>query len=170
MGKALFFLTIYVLLIGCQKKDPHPELLDRIYADMKSELANAEAQVVESEKKVSEMEKEMKDARPQSGDFKRYQKYFFQHQNSLVKYKQQVIYWKIRIAQRKSAAQAEYSKAFDEKKPWPDQKVYQEYLSRKKLRLAKIEWDIKQRLADSKAPRGPAGSGAPGTSTEAPAH
>ncbi|MFN7906369.1 MAG: hypothetical protein ACK5P5_14405 [Pseudobdellovibrionaceae bacterium] len=141
---------ILVLCAGCNKKEPNPELKDRIYLDMKSELSNAEAQVIEYEKKVAEMAKEMAAAKPQTGEFKKYQKYFFRDQNSLSKYKQQITYWKIRIAQRKTAVQSEYSKAFESNQEWPNQKEYQEYFYRKKLRLAKIEWDIKQRIANSK--------------------
>jgi hypothetical protein len=170
MIRILFALALSLSMASCQKKDPHPELLDPIYSDMKAELANAETQVVEVEKKVLEMEKEMKNARPQSGDYRKYQKYFFQNQNSLVKYKQQVLYWKIRIAQRKSAVHAEYSKAFEEGKPWPDQKVYQEYLSRKKLRVAKLNWDTKQRLSDSQSPREPSGASAGGEAASKSAH
>ena len=160
----IIFIPILLLSLGCKKQDPNPELQDKIYQDLKAELVNTEAQIAEFEKKVAEMEKEMQNSKPQTGDFKRYQKYYYQYQNNLSRFKQQAIYWKIRIAQRKSAVQVEYSRAFEAQKPWPDPKEYDEYLARKKLRLAKIEWDIKQRISESKTGRNPAadsGHGAP---------
>lgn len=155
----ILFPIFLLFSFGCQKPDPNPELSDKIYSDMKAELANAEVQIAELEKKRDEMEKDMKNARPQTGDYKRAQKYYFQYLNSLNKYKQQVLYWKIRIAQRKSFTQAEYLKAFEKKQPWPDPKEYDAYMGRKKLRLAKIEWDYKQRITQSKESRQPAGQG-----------
>lgn len=154
----LIFISFLIFSLGCKQKDPNPELQDKIYQDLKAELVNAETQLAEFQKKVSEMEKEMRNSRPQTGDFKRYQKYYFQYQNNVSRYRQQIVYWKIRIVQRKSFVQIEYSKAFESQKQWPDPKEYDEYLARKRLRLAKIEWDIKQRISESKSGRAPAGA------------
>lgn len=161
----LWILLSFILLVGCDKKDPQPELKDPIYQDMLAQKSAAERGLADAEKSLEEKRNDLKGAEPQTGKISLFQKRVFEAEKVSETFRQQIKYWTIRIRERALFARRSYSQAFSEKKPWPDPNEYSTYLSEKKLRLAKIEWDAKQRLEDYKSsikkPAAAAGHGAP---------
>ncbi len=145
------FLIFSVFLLGCEKREPTPELKDPIYLDIRTQQGLAEKAVAASNAKIAELKGELSAALPQTGQIKLLQRRIFQFEKERDIYQQQVKYWIIRLEDRAKQARIDYNKAYVDKKPWPNPKEYEVYLSEKKLRLAKIEWDAKQRLEDYKS-------------------
>lgn len=148
----LICLSIFcTLLISCEKPDPMPEARDPIYQDMLAQLSMAEKNLQDAEKKKLDQEKELSIAKPQTGEYKRAQARLYEASHAVDIMKQQTKYWKIRILERRKTTRLKYLRAYKDKKPWPDPSEYSEYLAEGRLRKAKLNWDVKQRIADSGA-------------------
>ena len=70
----------------------------------------------------------------------------FESESRVHRYQQQIKYWKIRIFSRVKYARKSYEQAFAQGRPWPDPKEFQIYQAEKRLRAARLQWDINQRL------------------------
>lgn len=154
------FLMLY--LSGCEKPDPNAYLRDPLYQDFVVELGKARAEAEEAKKAMEENAADMKKAVPQTGQYRFPQKWYYQNEQKYTKAKQMVTYWESKIETRKRTAQAEYLKAFHEKREWPDPKEYKAYLEIKKVQASSKQWDAKQRVKDFEA-RLPKPAPAPGT-------
>lgn len=139
-----------VFFASCEKTDPNPELKDPIYADLQAQLGATEKSLIETQKNMDEQRVSLEGAEPQTGKANVFKKRYFQAQSIADRLTQQIKYWKIRIEERKLFARRAYLEAIKEKKEWPDPKEYEIYLSEKKLRVAKLEWDSKQRIEEAK--------------------
>ena len=150
--KFLFFSLIFtLLLVSCTKHDPNPELKDPIYLDIKSQMALAEKSLAEANAKIKEFNDGLASALPQTGQTKTLQRKVFYHEKQRDLLLQQIKYWLIRSEDRAKQVRIDYAKSLNGGPPWPNPKEFEVYLSEKKLRLAKIEWDAKQRLEDYKS-------------------
>jgi len=159
--KILFLALFFGLFLNsCTSADPNPELKDPIYQDIKIQMGLAEKSLAEADKKLAEFSGELSIAIPQTGQFKQAQKKVFQAERERETFRQQVKYWTIRSEERAKKARVDYSRSLKDKTPWPNPKEFESYLSEKKLRLAKIEWDSKQRLENYKKELGGADKGA----------
>jgi hypothetical protein len=145
----LCFLSIYV--IGCNKPDPNPELKDGIYLDMKAQLATTDKNIADFEKLLAENKANIEKVKPQTGQIKYAEKRYWEVKNAVDLLYQQRTYWKIRIAEREKYARTTYLKAFKEGKPWPDTKELEEYMAEKRLRQARQQWDVRQRIDNYKS-------------------
>lgn len=149
MKKLSFLLIIgFGLLSACTKADPNAYRSDPILLDYQSQLAATNAQLEAAMKKVESTKKDLKDSIPQSGQASTYQKMLFDEQAKVSRYTQQVQFWKIRIESRAKEAQLEYLAAFKDNKEWPDKGKVEAYFAEKRLRLAKMSWDQKDRIAE----------------------
>lgn len=146
----LFIALFSVFSFSCTKRDPTPEIKDPIYNDIKSQQGIAEKALIDINSKINQTQSELASAVPQTGQIRLLQRKLFQLQKERDIYQQQVKYWIVRLEERAKQARLSYNEAFTAGKIWPDPKEYEVYLSEKKLRLAKIEWDAKQRLEDYK--------------------
>lgn len=156
-----FLILVFWALSACTKADPQAYKADPILQDYQSQLAATNSQLEAALKKVESTKKDLKDSIPQSGQFAAFQKMLFDEQAKVTRFTQQVQFWKIRIESRAKEAQAEYLIAFKEKKEWPDKGKVEAYFSEKRLRLAKMSWDQKDRIAEyEKANKDNAKSGA----------
>lgn len=153
MKNTLFAIIMIVSLglLGCDKPNPNPELLDPIYEDIQKELGSARAQVATAEKEVEEHKKSVKDAIPQSGQIKYAQKRFFEAQAKLSKAQQMLQYYELRAKSRVKWVKESYMKAYKEKKPWPDPAEWDEYKAQKALEQSSRSWNAKQRIEDAAA-------------------
>lgn len=145
-------LVCFALLFfaSCTKHDPNPELKDPIYLDIKTQMGLAEKSLAEASAKIKEFSGELAGALPQTGQIKILQRKLYYHEKQKDLFQQQIKYWLIRSEDRIKQARIDYAKSLSGGPAWPDPKEYETYLSEKKLRLAKIEWDAKQRLEDYK--------------------
>lgn len=152
MRKHITLLIILLLaLVGCEKMDPAPELKDPIYKDLQDQLSSAQKQLSDEIKVLSDHNKALTAVVPQTGQIKYAKKRVFDSQNRISRFEQQVMYWKIRIVERQKHTRREYAQAFHSKKEWPRPEEYQQYLSEKRLRAAKNNWDSRERIENAKA-------------------
>lgn len=156
MQKSLILLILALFLGACEKMDPNPELRDPIFRDLKDQLAMTEKMKQDEEKQLLEHQKNLKAVVPQTGQIKFAQKRIFDSQNKLTRYEQQIKYWKIRIIERKNHTRERYAQAFHKKEEWPVPTEFIQYQSEKRLREAKLSWDVKSRLERAGEGRSPA--------------
>lgn len=142
-------ILIIFTLSACNKPDPNPELKDPIYSDLQAQLGSTSAALEAEKKKLEGFQKDVETVIPQTGQVKYAKKRFFESETRVAKLQQEEEFLKLKIEQRKKAAVLSYKKAFEKKEAWPDPKEYSSYQAEQKLRTAKREWDVKQRLKDA---------------------
>lgn len=143
-----FVLIFSLILVGCNKPEPHPELKDAIYQDIQAEKGLAEKNLEAAKKQLVEQEKELAAVVPQTGQVKFAQKRVFDTKNVISTLEQQQKYWVIRAEQRRDFVRKKSYEAFHKGETWSDSKELEEYQTEKRLRAAKLQWDSKQRRSD----------------------
>jgi len=145
----LFFLIS--VLVACDKPNPTPEVGDPIYNDLLKEAADVNNQLKSAEKELEGFQKDAAAVLPQTGQIKYAEKRVYETSARIEKLKQMKQYWELRAETRKEWSRRNYLAAFKAKKPWPDPAEYEQYQLQRKLELAPRQWNIKQRLEQSRA-------------------
>lgn len=145
----IFSLIIVALLLSsCSKPDPNPELKDPIFADLQATL-DTTAKSLETERKNLEgHEKELREAVPQTGQIKFAQKRVNETKERITRLGQEMQYLEMKIEARKRLAKKSYAESFKNGQPWPDPKEWESYSAEKRLRNAKRNWDVKERMKE----------------------
>lgn len=157
-GKTAFFrsstwnmlriLFVCLFLAACSKPDPQPELKDRIYLDMKSELDISEKALAEVQKTLAEHQAALGKVVPQTGQIRYAQKRVWEAEAATSKIEQQKKYWIIRMDDRKMYVRKKSLESFHKGQEWDDPKEWEAYDTEKRLRRAKLQWDVRQRRED----------------------
>lgn len=163
--RLLFLLLFSVFLAGCNKPDPQPEKKDAIYLDMVTEMDIAEKNLVEAQKKLEGFKKDLEAAVPQTGQIKFAQKRVYDAERVVDQLEQQKKYWIVRSESRRDYVRKKSLEAFHKGQPWEHADEITEYETEKRLRRAKLNWDVKERrddfLKQQKAAASPGGEGKP---------
>ncbi|MBL7669933.1 MAG: hypothetical protein JNM39_05565 [Bdellovibrionaceae bacterium] len=146
MKNFIFSLLAVLFVFGCSKPEPNPELRDPIYQDFLAQKAATEKDLADTIAKMTEYSAAAKKAPPQTGQFKQNQRKFDEMDRRATKLKQQLQFWEIRIEERVIASRLSYNHAYAQKTPWPNQTEADSYKAEKKLRLARTQWDQKERI------------------------
>jgi len=144
----LFFLIS--VLVACDKPNPTPEAGDPIYNDLLKEAADVSNQLKSAEKELEGFQKDTAAVLPQTGQIKYAEKRVYETSARIEKLKQMKQYWELRAETRKDWSRRNYLIAYKAKKPWPDPNEYEQYKLQRKLELAPRQWNIKQRLEQSR--------------------
>lgn len=146
--RLLFVLLLSLLFAGCNKPDPQPEKKDAIYLDMVTEMGIAEKNLVEAQKKLEEHKKDLESAIPQTGQIKFAQKRYFAAEQAVNQLQQQIKYWTIRTESRRNYIRKKCMEAFIKGESCINESEMAEYEAEKRLRRAKLNWDVKERRED----------------------
>ncbi len=171
MNKLIAGMAILLIVAGCDKPNPNPELSDPIYMDIQKQLRASQAQLTAETKTLQEAKSELLRVVPQTGQIKFAQKRVYDAQAYLLKTQQQVQYFEIRLKSRFDYSRTSYHKAYQKKKEWPDPGEYKDYKTQLRLDAAPKQWSVKQRMIDAGLPAGiknPAKKGPEDGKTEAP--
>lgn len=141
----LIILTLLVVT-GCNKPDPHPELKDPIYADLNSRLGGVTAELNAETKTLEGHQAELAKVVPQTGQIKYAQKRVFESEAKITRLAQEKKYLELKIEARKSESRKSYMTAFKKGETWPDMAEYDAYKAELRLRNAKTTWDVKERM------------------------
>jgi hypothetical protein len=155
MRKILGCVTLFaVLLCGCDKPNPNPELLDPIYADVAKTAEEFKKQAEADRQGVEAARKELEAAVPQTHQNEYAIKRLREAQAKALRSEQLAKYYEVRAENRIVSDKSEYSKAWSAKKPWPDPAEYQQFLTAEKQAASKsAKWDVaKRRLNAGFAP------------------
>lgn len=146
--KYLLIMAALLMILGCKKPDPNPELKDFIYNDLTSSLEIA-TKALESERKTfAGYKKELAEVVPQSGQNKIAMKHLEESQAKINFLEQEKTYLELKVEARKKIARKAYLIAFEKQLPWPDQNELKSYELEKKFRTAKKTWDVKSRIKE----------------------
>tara|TARA_B110001454_G_scaffold219198_1_gene251528 strand:- start:100986 stop:101519 length:534 start_codon:yes stop_codon:yes gene_type:complete len=144
---AQLFAASLMFLLGCEQKDPKPELKDKIYQDMIAQQAEAERIMKEMETKAADARKTAAEAKINTGIKEKAERQAIEFDKVRDKMAQQVSYWKIRIFERLKHVRTVASKKTE---PYSyDSDEWDKYQSEKKLRQAKNAWDLKARFKET---------------------
>lgn len=139
--KKLFFVLFLMFSLACEKKNPHPELLDPIYQDLVSELEIANKSIESEEKALLGLQEELKQAVPQTGQIKYATKKVTEAQKRIDVLRQQRMFFEIKLEQRRLEAAKKYEESLKPGgKPWPDPVEVENYRAVAKLQRDKIAW------------------------------
>lgn len=151
MYNIVLILLLLATIVGCAKPDPNPELRDPIFTDITSQIASLNQQIESEKNQLKKHEQELAEAPPQTGKVKFALKRVSESKSLIASLDQERKYLEIKIESRKKAARSSYLQAFKEKRPWPEPREWDLYISEKRLRQAKKNWDVKQRIKEHMA-------------------
>lgn len=134
-------LVILTLLTGCSKEDPHPELKDPIYLDLKKRADELSKSKEESAVKIKGLLESLDKAEPNSIERKDIERDLAKSRTLATVIEQQATYYRIRSERRRIEGRMAYKKAFQEKKPWPDAGEYSDYLVNRRLNEVNLNWN-----------------------------
>lgn len=143
--KIFFFILVSFVFVGCNKPNPHPELLDPVYMDIKKDLDDQEKVVAEALSALKEKKTDLQVAKPQTGQLKWAQKRLSEADDRYTKAVQRLEFLKIKLESRYNYSRKSYIVAFRKKSSWPDPKEQEEYFQTKKLRQSPKFWSYKDR-------------------------
>ena len=133
-------LTLSLVVIGCKKEDPNPELMDPIWKDLSARHAAYQKNYEESKAKIPVIEESLAKAEARTIELKNFQKELSKEKLKLMNAEQLSRYYRIRAERRKLVSRIDYKKAFAENKPWPDPREYSDYLVNTRLQEANRNW------------------------------
>lgn len=147
VNKYIVLYIILAALIGCEEKmDPNPEKSDLIYIDLKKEeeswLKAYGALTKEYEKAKSDLSKTASGTEERENAIEVTAQKQQKAQKAFEHFRMASIQAEKRLKQLKK----DYLKSFQEKKPWPNQEEYKEYLVNKDLQNAPREWSPERRI------------------------
>jgi hypothetical protein len=135
-----------LFLVGCNKPDPNPELLDPIYRDLEKERKDLEAALISIKAEVAEYQKNLERVEPHTGQIHYARKRLYDAEKILETNIQRHKYLKVRLESRKDEVFLSYMKAFREKRPWPDPKEYADFNALREMRSQPPQWRPRERL------------------------
>lgn len=155
------FATVGLLLmVGCTKEDPSPELRDPIYQDLQKRAADAQKSVDESKAKILELSDSLEKAEPNSIDKRDIERDLAKAKRQELDSRQWALYYTIRGKRRRIVDHMTYREALHAGKEWPDPHEYSDYLVNRRLVEANRNWSARvPRLQDrlpSSAKKAPA--------------
>lgn len=155
MKNFVVFSLISLFLMGCRKPDPAPEVRDRIYQEIQSELKKAEGELKAAETEFKENEANLDKIEPYTRQSKTFWGKYWRAQKKVRKAQQKVHFLNLHLINRKYAARNSYVRAFNTKSEdsWPSPNVYNRYTQNKRLKNAPRKWDsenIARQINDSK--------------------
>lgn len=133
-------LCLFVLT-ACKQPEEHPENLDQIYSDLKSQQGAAEGKVEAQKKKIEDLATKLTKYGPRDPELKQTAREKENLERGLVQLRQEADYLAIRAEQRRLYDKETYMVAFKADKPWPNPDDFKEYQENKRLRNANRDWD-----------------------------
>lgn len=148
MKKAFLYILLLVFSVytaGCKHEDPTPELSDKIFKDLQSELdiakKNTEVEI-DQQAKVSQ---ELHGAVPQTGQRGIMQRRVFDSAGQLDVYRQHEKYFEVKLEERRIYVRKRYLESLlPNGRAWPAPDEDAEYALKLKLRRAKLDSDKKR--------------------------
>ena len=129
-----------VVMVGCNKEDPNPELRDPIYQDLVKEHKKHEKLLEDAQKALVTIEKELDEVDARSLDRKIKNREYQKAVKGIVKLKEQTEFYRIKSELRKVYGRKAYRIAFKNKEEWPNPKEFEDYNTNKRLRAAPRNW------------------------------
>lgn len=132
--------AVCIVISGCRREDPQPELSDYIYIDLKNEVQAGERNVEEFKKKLASAEESFRISAARTIDRRTAKDEITKYTDALNRASEQLEYYKIRLSRRYAETRYNYRVAFREGRAWPPEKEFEYYQVQKKLANAPKAW------------------------------
>lgn len=132
-------------VIGCNSRNPEPELVDPLYQELIRLRSQAETELKEAEAALAEANAVEDAVAPQTGQIKYAEKRRVQAQERFDKSKQRASYYDSKIEIRKWKARQEYIESLDGKGEWPNQKALADFKLNLDLAGRERAWSVPAR-------------------------
>lgn len=120
--KLLFFALFSLILIGCSKRDPHPENKDPVYAQLQKDLGDAKATLAVVTDSVNSSKADLEKSVPQSGESTVFEKRVNEALNAQTYAAQQVRMYEVRVEERKLYVERRYLESLTPNgRKWPEE-------------------------------------------------
>lgn len=141
-----------VLLAGCSKEDPNPQLRDPIFQDLEKRANEHQKAKDEAEKQLLDLKTKLAKAEPNTLGKRDIEKDIRKNEHLALESSQWALYYKIRTERRRIVDKLAYGEALANKKPWPDPNEYSEYLVNRRLVEANRNWNARVPKLQSRLP------------------
>jgi hypothetical protein len=158
--RVLLVSVLLVPILGCDKPNPTPEVIDPVFQDIEKKHKEVESEIKAAEKQLEDNKDALAKVKPQTGQIKFAQKRLYDSQALLERLRQREAYLALRLESRRKYSREDYLKSYKKKESWPRASEVVEYAAQQALEAAPKSWNAKQRVELSKIP----------TKSTAPAH
>lgn len=122
LTKLLFFTLFSLILIGCNKRDAHPENKDPVYAQLQKDLGDAKAALALVIDTINTNKAELEKAVPQSGERAVFEKRMNDALGAQTYAAQQVRMYEVRIEERRLYVERRYLESLTPNgRKWPEE-------------------------------------------------
>ena len=139
-SKFYALLIVTLVLFGCKKEEPNPELLDPIYKDLKAEAKKYNSQLKEEEANLEAILEDRENLKPRTIELVANRRDEKKTRGKILQFKQKAKYYEIRSERRRVEARRDYKIAFRKNEAWPNPQEYENYQTYKRLRDAPLNW------------------------------
>lgn len=145
LSRFLTVITLGIILFGCNKKDPNPELRDPMSLELETRKKLAESELAAAKESLKEAEGNLAKVVPQTGQIKYATKRLNDANNRITKLEQVIKYFEIKLESQKFRARESYLTAFYDKKPWPNEEEKENFDLMVKAHEVERNWSAKNR-------------------------
>lgn len=156
LTRFLLFTLFSLILIGCNKRDPHPENKDQVYAQLNKDIGEAKVAQAYVQDYINQNKADLEKAVPQSGERAVFEKRVNEGLNALTYASQQVRMYEVRIEERKLYVERRYLESLTPNgRKWPEEGEADAELLKLQLLREKTA-RVKNTLKKEDVPRGTA--------------
>ena len=150
-------MLLLLVLLGCKKENPNPELIDPIYKDLSDRAASAQKGLAEELKNRNGLELAVQKTAPNSIERKNADRDLAKSKQNAAKFETDARFYSIRARRRLIVDRISYKEAFAKNLPWPDPSEYSDYKLNIHLNEANRNWGarvpkLQTRLESTEAP------------------
>ncbi|MGE3385341.1 MAG: hypothetical protein AB7K41_01280 [Bdellovibrionales bacterium] len=136
----MILVVCLLILTGCKREDPNPELSDPIYKFL-VEQGNALRPALDGEiKKLEEANKELSKMDVNTAERRQQLKEIQKTKGRIARLEQEVAYNEIRRERRRVEGRRAYKIAYSKGEAWPDPAEFEHFMTQHRLRIASRNW------------------------------
>ncbi len=141
----ILFFWICLVLVGCEKPNPTPELGDPIFQDIQSQMKSSEKELVDAEKAIQDASAAIEKIVPQDGTYKILWEKYFQAKKNKEQVQERGQFLAASLDRRKKLVRKRYREAWNSgtKKLEVNASELEDYKQNRKLATDSRDWSTK---------------------------
>jgi hypothetical protein len=145
----LILLICTLMVLGCKRENPNPELIDPIYKFLVEQNSALKSSLEGEKKKLEEGIKALEKTLVNTPERKIAIRDNQSTKGRIARLEQEYKYSEIRKERRRVEVRRDYKIAFNADKPWPNPQEFDDFMTQHRLRNASRNWNARvPRLQD----------------------